>query len=156
MNNYPDFINFDYTKSYPNEFDMNMYNKDKINNYNSYKEDKSNKLYDSYNGLIRGNLFKNLYVPYESKEPYEIRPMNEQAKMLTNIDALKFAMIDLNLYLDINPDDKELINLFNKYRKEHEDLMKQYENMYGPITLNSDSLNTYPWSWINMPWPWEN
>jgi len=148
MNYYPEFKNFNYT-------DMNMYNKINTFSNNNYNN-QDNKLYDPYNGLIRGNLFKNLYDPYKSGEPYEIKPMNDQAKLLTDIDALGFAMIDLNLYLDVFPNDKDKINLYNKYIKEKENLLKEYESKFGPITVNSDSLNTYPWAWDNMPWPWDN
>ena len=130
------------------------------NNLNIYNQNKTmknqNELYDPYNGLIRGNLFKELYDPYISEEPYEIKPMNDQAKMLTKLDSLGFAMVDLNLYLDVYPNDKEKINLYNQYRREKENLLKEYENKYGPITTISDSLNTFPWAWNNMPWPWEN
>ena len=149
MNYYPEFKNYNYT-------DMNMYNNQNTFSNNTYKEQKNNKLYDPYNGLIRGNLFKNLYDPYKAKEPYEIKPMNEQARLLTDIDALGFAMIDLNLYLDVFPNDREKIALYNQYRKEKESMLKEYESKYGPITTNSDSLNTYPWAWNNMPWPWDN
>ena len=151
MNYYPEFKNYNYTNMdmMPN---INMYNKQNTTNNNTYND----KLYDPYNGLIRGNLFKNLYNPYKSKEPYEIKPMNEQAKMLTDLDALGFAMIDLNLYLDVFPNDREKISLYNEYRKEKESLLKEYESKYGPITTNSDSLNSYPWAWNNMPWPWDN
>ena len=148
MNYYPEFKNYDYTNT------MNMHNKQ--NTFNSNQYNNQNKLYDPYNGLIRGNLFKNLYDAYKSNEPYEIKPMNEQARLLTDIDALGFAMIDLNLYLDIFPDDKEKINLYNEYKREKEILLKQYETSYGPITQNSDSLNSIPWAWNNMPWPWDN
>ena len=51
---------------------------------------------------------------------------------------------------------EEAINLFNQYRKEKESLIKEYEAKYGPITINSDSLDSYPWGWIDMPWPWDN
>ena len=152
MNYYPEFKNYNYK-------DMNLYNMHNIKNTfnnNTYNNQKENNLYDPYNGLIRGNLFKNLYDPYKNKEPYEIKPVNEQARMLTNIDSLGFAMIDLNLYLDVFPNDREKITLYNQYRKEKENLLKEYENKYGPITINSDSLNTYPWAWDNMPWPWDN
>lgn len=147
MNYYPEFKNFKYS-------DMNMNNKQIMPNNTTYNT--QNNLYDPYNGLIRGNLFKNLYNPYKSKEPYEIKPMNEQAKMLTNIDALGFAMIDLNLYLDVFPNDREKINLYNQYSNQKENLLKEYESKYGPITINSEYLNTYPWAWNNMPWPWDN
>ena len=149
MNYYPEFKNYDYSN-------MNMYNMKNTFNNNTYNYQNDNKLYDPYNGLIRGNLFKNLYDPYKSKEPYEIKPMNEQARMLTDLDALGFAMIDLNLYLDVFPNDREKISLYNEYRKEKESLLKEYESKYGPITINSDSLNSYPWAWNNMPWPWDN
>lgn len=171
MNNYPEFKNYNYTSmynkindSYNNPYDkmcdnmspnMNdMYIKASKNNIQ--KDDNSNNLYDAYNGFIRGNLFKNLYDPYKLKEPYDIKPMNEQAELLTYIDALGFSMTDLNLYLDIYPNDKNAINLFNQYRNEKENLVNQYESKFGPITLNSNSLNSYPWAWDDMPWPWDN
>ena len=163
MNNYPNFKNYNnYTNSNIMS-NMNMYNKQNTSFNNLYKDqnkmntiNSSNVLYDPYNGLIRGNLFKNLYDPYKSGEPYEIKPMNAQAELLTNIDALSFAMVDLGLFLDVNPNNQDAIKLFNQYREEKEYLMKEYESKYGPITLDSDSLNSYPWSWKDMPWPWDN
>ena len=156
MNNYPDFKNFNYANSFINNLidsdidKMNMYNK----SFDMNKNDDN--LFDPYNGLIRGNLFKNLYVPYKRQEPYEIKPMNEQAKLLTDIDALCFSMIDLNLYLDINSNNKEMIDLFNQYRMKYLKLLSEYEERFGPITLNSNSLASFPWNWDDMPWPWDN
>jgi len=144
MNNYANVNEYSY---------MNLYNQNSVSNK---MNDVNKSLYDPYNGFIRGNMYKNLYDPYKRNEPYEIRPMNEQAELLTYIDALCFAMIDLNLYLDVCPGDKNVINLFNQYRNEKEELTKDYESKYGPIGLDSDSLNSYPWAWNNMPWPWEN
>ncbi len=172
MNNYPNFKNYMNSnmdiksmnkKNYINAsnpiaygleqtINENMYN----NATNNYVNQDTTKLYDPYNGFIRGNLFKNLYDPYKLQEPYEIKPMNEQAELLTYIDSLSFAMKDLNLYLDVFPNEKNAINLFNQYRKEKENMLKEYENKFGPITLNSDSLNSYPWAWDDMPWPWDN
>lgn len=171
MNNYPNFKNYNYTNMYNQMNDTcdnpyeNMYNqipnktKNNIDMYTKAKnknEMNNDNLYDPYNGLIRGNLFKNLYDPYKIRVPYDIKPMNEQAELLTYIDALCFSMTDLNLYLDIYSNDKNAIELFNQYRVEKEKLTNEYENKYGPITLNSDSLNSYPWAWDDMPWPWDN
>ena len=154
MNNYPNFKNFNYTDMYNNM--NNSYDNMLYNMMNNEKDSKSNTLYDPYNGFIRGNLFKSLYDPYKKEEPYEIKPMNDQAKLLTEIDSLGFAMIDLNLLLDVNPDNKEAIRLYNQYKEKKENLTKNYEAKFGPITMDSDSLNTYPWAWIDMPWPWDN
>ena len=140
-----------YNYNYPPNFyfDGNI-----LRNYqNNYQNDN---LFNPYEGLIRGNLFKNIYDPYKNQKPYSIKPMNNQAKMLTDIDSLEFALIDLNLYLDIYPDDKDAIMLFNKYRNEQNELLHNYQNEYGPILLNSDALNNMPWMWDNKPWPWEN
>ncbi len=147
MNNYPNFKNYNYADMYNNQ--LNTYNEKNYSQSNEY-------LFDAYNGFIRGNLFKKSYDPYLRQEPYDVKPMNEQAELLTNIDALCFAMTDLNLYLDIYSDDTNMINLFNQYRIQKENLTKEYESKYGPITLNSDSLNSYPWAWDDMPWPWDN
>jgi len=143
MNNYMNYPkNYNYqTNMLPNMNNQNMGN---------------NNIYTPYEGFIRGNMFKNLYDPYKMDRPFEIQPMNEQAEMLTNIDSLGFAMVDLNLYLDVFPDDRNALDLFNKYRKQKEELLKQYENKFGPMVITSDALNMYPWAWDNKPWPWEN
>ena len=150
---YPEYRNY-----------YNMYNNSNINygknnqnmfsNYNNTEGKMS--LYNPYNGLIRGNLFKDIYVPYKSNEPYEIKPNNEQADILTKIDSLCFALVDLNLYLDVFPDNRSAIELYTKYNEEKERLVNEYESMYGPLSLNSESLSAIPWSWDNMPWPWDN
>ena len=113
-------------------------------------------LYDPYEGFIRGNMYKELYDPYKIRSPYEIKPMNEQAEMLTYIDALCFACIDLGLYLDVFPNNKDIINLFNKYNRQKNSLMDKYQEKFGPLTLDSDALNAYPWAWNERPWPWDN
>lgn len=143
---------------------MNTYNMTKDyynyanNNYNQplYNQNIQDKqIYDPYNGFIRGNMFPELYNSYKLNKPLEITPMNEQAELLTYVDALTFAMIDLNLYLDNYPNDREALELFNQYRMQADEYTKKYESKYGPLELTSNSLNTFPWAWDNAPWPWE-
>lgn len=142
-----------YNYNYPQNF---YFDGNNLRNYQKNNYYQNDNLFNPYEGLIRGNLFKNIYDPYKNQKPYNIKPMNDQAKMLTDIDSLEFAIIDLNLYLDVYPDDKNAIELFNKYRNEQNKLLYDYQNEYGPILLNSDSLNNMPWMWDNKPWPWEN
>lgn len=128
------------------------------NNYNNptYTQDVTKKnVFDPYNGFIRGNLFPDLYNTYRIDKPYEIKPMNEQAEMLTYIDSLGFACNDLALYLDVYPDDKDALELFNQYRVSLDEYMVQYQNKFGPILRSSNSLTKYPWAWNKSPWPWE-
>ena len=147
MNNY--LNNYNYMKNYS----QNKNYQQSVNNLNT---NNSKSLYDPYQGFIRGNIFSNLFDPYKIREPYDIKPMNEQAELLTYIDSLSFACIDLNLYLDVNPNDRSAIELFNQYRTQKNDLLLEYQNKFGPLLLNSDSLNTYPWAWDDKPWPWES
>ena len=140
---------------------MNTYNMTKDyynyanNNYNQPLYNQNKQIYDPYNGFIRGNMFPELYNSYKLNKPLEITPMNEQAELLTYVDALTFAMIDLNLYLDVYPNDREALELFNQYRMQADEYTKKYESKYGPLELTSNSLNTFPWAWDNAPWPWE-
>ena len=143
MNNYG--MKNDYYNYVNNNYNQPIYNQDVI---------KSN-IFDPYNGFIRGNLFPELYNGYKLNSPLEVKPMNEQAEWLTDVDSLTFAMTDLNLYLDVYPKDKEALELFNQYRIQANEYIKQYENKYGPLVLTSNSLNVFPWAWDNSPWPWE-
>lgn len=136
---------------------FNYQNTNFMNNYNQKQTTENvNDLYDPYQGFIRGNLYKNLYDPYKIKQPYDIKPMNEQAELLTYIDALSFACIDLNLYLDVYPNNQQLIDLYNQYNMQKKELTEQYQTKFGPLVLSSSSLNSYPWAWDDKPWPWEN
>ena len=142
--------------NYSNNIDYYNYEN---NNYNkpvyNQKNDELKKTFDPYNGFIRGNLFPELYNGYKLEKPLEIIPLNEQADLLTYIDALCFTLIDLNLYLDIYPNDNKMINLYNNYLKEKEEMVNEYDRKFGALTLDSKSLNKTPWSWSDNPWPWE-
>ena len=143
MNSYN--LNQDYYNYINNNYNQSLYNQNV----------EKNSVYDVYNGYIRGNMFPALYNFYRTDKPYVITPMNEQAELLTYVDMYTFAMTDLNLYLDVHPDDKEALQLFNEYRKQSIEATKNYENKYGPLQLTSNSLNTFPWAWDNEPWPWD-
>lgn len=147
MKNYSDYYNY-----MNNNYNQPLYNQQSFNNMNKV----GSKIYDPYVGFISGNMFPDLYNAYKFSSPLDIEPMNEQAELLTGIDALCFACIDLNLYLDLYPEDKSAVELFNSYRVQKNNLMKEYENKYGPLVLTSDSLDAFPWSWDNSPWPWNN
>lgn len=127
------------------------------NNYNqpTFTENANpNKLYDPYQGFIRGNMFKSLYNDYKLKNPVEIEAVTDKEQLLLMIDALSFAMTDIALYLTIYPNDKDMLELRNQYNKQEMAVRQQYENMYGPLTTSSDVLSK-GWTWNSSPWPWE-
>lgn len=105
-------------------------------------------------GFLRGNMFKDEYVPYKNLTYFKLNPTCEKEKMLYKIMALSFAINDLNLYLDLHPDKKYVFDLFKKYVQEKENLCKEYEKSYGPLELTGTTGPKF--NWLDSPWPWEN
>lgn len=106
-------------------------------------------------GYMIGNLFMDSYIPYKNYEPQRLIPQNDQGKQFLRLSEMSFAAHELNLYLDLHPEDKEKLDLFNQYRRKTNELMVQYENQYGPINLSADVLDNSPFLWEQLPFPWE-
>ena len=109
---------------------------------------------DPMEGFLRGNMFRNEYEPYKNLTYYKLNPNTEKEKMLLKIVALSFAINDLNLYLDLHPDNKEVFNLFKKYIDEKKELKNEYQKKYGPLEVTGDKGMKY--NWLDSPWPWDN
>lgn len=135
-------LNINNSVNLPNIFNMDMNN----GNLN---------LYEPLEGYLRGNLFKDLYDPYKSYRPQRININSEEEELLTSIGEYSFASHDLNLYLDVNPNDQRALNLFNKYREQMNELILKYERKYGPLTISSKESMKIPFSWEVNNWPWE-
>ncbi len=105
-------------------------------------------------GFLRGNMFKDLYKPYKNLTYFKLNPKTEREKMLYKIMALSFAINDLNLYLDLHPDNKEAFDLFKKYVEEKRTLSKEYDKVYGPLSVTKTTGSKF--NWINSPWPWDD
>ena len=112
-------------------------------------------LYPPKEGYEKGNLFSNLYSQYKNYQPAKIKVNNEKEKLLLELSAIAFAAHELNLYLDLHPDDTSMITLFNDYRKQADELNRQFETKYGPLNISSNSLEKTPFMWEKDPWPWE-
>jgi len=76
--------------------------------------------------------------------------------LLMRIREIQFLVIDFNLFLDNHPQEKQVLNEYNKATKQLISLKKMYEVKFGVLTNFGYSTSQYPWTWINEPWPWEN
>ena len=127
-----------------------------LNEFNNIQDANNDlNLFNTYEGYTHGNMFRNLYTPYKNYQPSRININSEKEEMLTNIGEYSFAMHELNLYLDIYPNDQNALNLFNKYQKQANELIMNYERKYGPINVFSNTLNNVPFNWSIAKWPWE-
>ena len=124
-------------------------------NFNVTDNKMNPSLADSKEGFLRGNLFNNLYDPYKNYRYGELKSTNQREELLYNILMYKFALVELNLYLDTHPSDSSMINLYNQYLSEEKKLCDRYEKSYGPLTVDSLNLKNNYFDWIKSPWPWE-
>lgn len=121
---------------------------DVINGGNTNNPD----MYDLEEALKKGNLFPKLYNQYKNYIPPVVKVDSEREKCLLKIQELEFSITDLNLYLDLNPDDRYAYNIFKKYVHECKKKKDEYTRIYGPLCL--DDL-TEEWEWSKGVWPWE-
>lgn len=120
---------------------------------NIYDVPKS-KLYDIDEGLEKGNMFPEIYDGYKNYKPKHIEPHNEREALLLKIMMLDFAMNDLNLYLALHPDDKEIYEKFRHYAKHLKHCTDEYNQKYQVLDLCEDVYGSYTWG--SNPWPWED
>ena len=111
----------------------------------------NNRLVSVNEGFNRGNMFDNLFWPY--KYITELKPTSEKEELMNKVQMYCFAAHEMNLYLDVYPNDMQAIGLFNQYKELEKKYLDEYENKYGLINLNIN--DNYNWQWINSPWPWE-
>lgn len=111
-------------------------------------------LYSPGEAYNKGNLFANLYEGYKNYKPVELKANNEKDALFLELSKYAFAAHELNLYLDLHPEDKSMLALFNDYRMRSNQLMMEYEKKYGPLTISSDYMEN-SFTWQEDKWPWE-
>lgn len=79
--------------------------------------------------------------------------MTEQESLMRQLNAVRFSMLELHLYLDSHPGDCSAASQLEEYRKAEASLVEQYETAYGP--LNETQQTASRWAWIADPWPWD-
>ena len=121
---------------------------------NNTSNNQNNNIINTEEGFKRGNMFKNLYDEYKNLKPRKLSASSEREDMLMQIMEYTFAMIDLQLYLDMYPNDKDTLKLFNTYLNNKKELTNMFEEKYGPLTIDSE-VQRNNWLWNNSPWPWE-
>lgn len=92
------------------------------------------------------------------KYEFDLKEMKETGNEATmeelreQLKCYRFAIIELGLYLDTHPDDKQAICLHNEYARRFKRLSEQYEKVYGPLSI---MFPCNKWRWLEEPWPWE-
>lgn len=104
--------------------------------------------------FIAGTLFKMLYEPYKNYKFTALENKTEKEKMMIEVQKYGIVVHDLDLYLDVYPNDENALRLRKKYSQIYESMINKYEEAYSPITLSSDKVNTLPFPWSTSVFPW--
>lgn len=81
--------------------------------------------------------------------------MGNSKTLKERIHAYDFAIVELNLFLDTHPCDKEALCLLKMYRDKREQLVALYEQQYGPYVAKVTDVQGDTFSWVDNPWPWD-
>ncbi len=76
-------------------------------------------------------------------------------EMLKALTALDFMAVDLQLFLDTHPNDKEALEKYNEVIKEGDMLRSQYEKQYGSLFSFRSYNHSDRFNWVDNPWPWK-
>lgn len=81
---------------------------------------------------------------------------NERKKLMSEINKVSFAVMEMVLYLDTHPYDKEAIRFFNHYSKLRNELLDEYSKKFTPLTVDTatDCKNDGAWDWALEVLPW--
>lgn len=141
---------------YDYDFDIDILNLAGFN-YNDpksyYPYPEKDKLFCTKEGFLKGNMWQDEYIPYNGMPAATLNPKTERESLLYKIMEIDFAINDLNLYLDLHPENQKIYEKFKKLNEECIRLKDEYARTYGPLTIDQTPKNTY--EWMKNPWPWD-
>jgi spore coat protein JB len=91
------------------------------------------------------------FSSHENQNSPEINARNRD-ELLLQLTALDFMLVDLHLYLDTHPNDKEALAKYNAIIAKADTLRNSYQQKYGPLYAYR-SPSRYPWEWTDGSWP---
>ncbi len=117
-------------------------------------KERNPKLFDPEEAIMLGNLFKDLYMSYRGFSNYCIQPQTKRQQALLEVQMYEFVAHEINLYLDMHPQNQRMVQLYKEYANKAKAARKAFEKEFGPLlVLNSE--NKIPFEWVQGPWPWE-
>lgn len=79
--------------------------------------------------------------------------MSDREELMKKIAMYDFALVELHLFLDTHPNDRDAMKKVEEYKEKSKKLTDEYQECFGPI--RSTSIDANRWAWISNPWPWD-
>ncbi len=130
---------------------INFFDLNKLGQNKNQLEKTNIEIVTPIEALSKGNMDKNLYNQFENYQPVLLNKNNPNDML----KAYNFILIDLQLYLDVHPEDENVKELFNEYVRRWHETKEKVQKINGPLylasTADSQNLN---WDW-QKKWPFE-
>ena len=80
----------------------------------------------------------------------------DREELLKSLSELDFIAVDLALFLNTHPENKEAIQTYNQVITAADTIRMKYEDAFGPLcSFRSYASNSNRWEWNDNPWPWQ-
>ncbi len=80
---------------------------------------------------------------------------NPKFEKLKGLQAIDMTIIDLSEYLDTHANDSFAIERYNLACADYQKAKAEYEDLYGPLSLDSLSSTNDKWLWALDDFPWD-
>ena len=80
--------------------------------------------------------------------------MSNKEQLLNDIGIVSFVLVELGLYLDTHPTDRNAMEYFNHYNRIKHQMVKEFSMKYYPLTMDMAESNK-EWRWGAAPLLWE-
>lgn len=97
------------------------------------------KPYDMKEALCMGSIFPELHKPFYVEEQMEkcaAKPLNEREARLLEIQQVTFSLIDLQLFLDLHPEEAEGKEMKRQLQSKRKELLAAFAKDYYPLTCD--------------------
>ncbi|WP_046174926.1 spore coat protein CotJB [Domibacillus indicus] len=85
-----------------------------------------------------------------------VKPLpKEYYTRLEEIQAADFVALELVLYLNTHPTDRQAIEQHNQFARHSRQLKQAFEVQFGPLQHGSPNPSQTVWTWGESPWPWQ-
>ena len=78
----------------------------------------------------------------------------ERSALMKKIQALSFAKVESELFLDTHPECRQALEYYKEVVKNLAEATAEYSAKYGPIF--SADIQGDKWTWTDGNWPWHN
>lgn len=107
------------------------------------------KMFSLENALKYGNSFENEYIPYKNYKPNLPQYKTLKDELLLKIMMYTHVGQDLKLMLDVFPKNIELQKKYREVTRSTNELVRQYEEKYGPLFAGNSLNENGVFSWVN-------